>query len=176
MSGGPFCISPWLWLYWLYGWGVETGGAPEVGGPLAGPEMQDKWLDMPAKKQNKKFISDQNVQRNTSVVKKNCNHGINHTMVVFILQTQMLHSQLKEYMLPLTRRDPASVSLYKPPPCSLLPHTVNTQSWRTVAPQCDYSHEPALQIHNLCDDDSVKTYVSLLSYLFLFSPFMKSSS
>lgn len=38
MSGGPFCTPPWLWLYWLYVWGVETGGAPEVGGGLTGPE------------------------------------------------------------------------------------------------------------------------------------------
>lgn len=56
MSGGPFCTPPWLWLYWLYVWGVETGGAPEVGGALTGPEYlrrKKRWLDTPSGKKAK---------------------------------------------------------------------------------------------------------------------------
>lgn len=53
IGGGPFCMPPWLWLYWLYCWGAETGGGPEVGGPLAGPEMQETsnyYIYTPAKR------------------------------------------------------------------------------------------------------------------------------
>lgn len=78
-----------------------------MGGPLAGPEMQGQTIRQACKK-NPTTVHLRSKCTKRHKCSKNCNHGINHTMVVFILQTQMMQSQLIEYMLPLTPRDPAS--------------------------------------------------------------------